>query len=101
MNVLIGLLLISMAVGFGLMFLDLFLEEENIGFKLGMGLLIWPCLIVLGAVGVMLIAAPDLFTADPLVEGACYQAYGETTIIPVGKVFVPVRGVNLVEIRCP
>ncbi len=101
MNIIVGLIFIGVAVGSALLFLPMFAEEEDRAFKAGMTLLIAPCIIGLGLFGAALIFSPGSFDGEPLVENACYRAYGKNTIVPVGKVFVPIHDVVLVEIRCP
>jgi hypothetical protein len=104
MNILMGLVVIGLAVGFAIMCLGMFREMWDGSLAmLGMAVLFVAVMVFLVGLGLVFMFGD--WSGPSLREGACYRAYGSTSYVPVtsGKVttIIPIRGVDLVEINCP
>ena len=103
MNIILGLIVIAVAVGLAITCYGMFRDDSGPWMGLGLGIIVVTVIVALGALGLAAIFNVDM--GPRLVEGACYRAVGQTTVMPIttGKVttVVPMHDVNLVEIRCP
>ncbi len=102
MNIFFGLFFLSVAIGLGIMIvmMGIDMKDEDPLFLIAGAAICIPLVLALFALGAVFIFSPESME-EKLLEGACYRAYGKDTIVPVGKVFVPIHDVVLVEIRCP
>jgi hypothetical protein len=99
MNVALGVMLLGIGLGLSVTLLGMLDDDWNELLGLGIGIISVTVLVFTFGFAIALIVGYD--PGPQLVEGACYRAYGENTVVSTGKVFIPVHSVRLVEIRCP